>query len=147
MTSTKSKFAERLGDLMFQANEITSDQLGEATGLGGSTIRFWREGKNSTLLSNAIIIANYFNCSLDFLFGRSDGVIDFTPKAPLGIYKGVLKILEERKISWYSIVKATKIAQSNLYDWRDGRDPLMPTVIVLADYLEVTIDYLVGRDR
>lgn len=142
-----TKFGERLGELMFQKNNVTSDQLGEAVGFGGSTIRLWREGKSSTLLSNAIVLADFFSCSLDFLFGRSDEIIDFIPKQPLGIYSGLKKIMKERKLSWYAVVKDAKIAKSNLYDWRDGRDPLMPTVIILADYLEVTLDYLVGREQ
>lgn len=31
-------------------------------------------------------------------------------------------------------------------NWKEGKSPNLLTLIVLADYFDVTIDYLVGRD-
>ena len=65
-------FSERLSELMFDAANITTDKLGEAIGTSGALVRMWRLGKNIPSLANAVKIADFFNCSLDFLFGRSD---------------------------------------------------------------------------
>lgn len=143
----KDSFSERLTELMFQADKITTEKLGNVLSVGGSTVCLWKEGKRGILLSNAIKIVEYFNCSLEFLFGRTDNVLDFAPQAMLPFYNELKKIMKERNISMYRIVKEKIVSSGNFDSWSKGGDPFMQTVIKLADYLDVTIDYLVGRDR
>jgi len=141
------KFCERLSELMFYADNITADKLGKVLNLGGSTIRQWRAGKRSPTFFNALRLAEYFGCSLDYLAGRIDDDIKFTPQPILPFHERLLYILNERGLTWYKVVKDTKISISNIHDWRSGSSPLLPRLIELADYLDVTLDYLVGRDR
>jgi len=140
------KFSERLGELMFYDNNITSDNLGEKLGLGGSSIRIWRTGKSIPSLSKAITLANYFNCSLDFLLGRIDDDIKYSPK-PLPIFhEHLVSIINKRGISWYKVVKDTKVSKTSLQGWREGSDPSIVILNELANYLDVSIDYLIGRE-
>jgi len=142
------KFGERLSELMLYADNIKSDRLGEAVGVNGSTIRLWITGSRNPSLQNAVKLADYFRCPLNFLFGRSDDEkLDFTPQPVLPFYERFVAILKERGKSWYKVSKDTKISKSNIQDWRDGREPLMPILIDIANYLDITLDYLVGRDR
>ena len=140
------KFSERLAELMLYADNITTDKLGEKTGFGGSTIRLWKTGKRLPSLSNAIKLATYFNCSLDFLFARTDGERKYTQKPLPQFHAHFLLFLEKNGISWYKVVKDTKISKSNIQDWRDGREPLIPTLIELADYFKCSLDELVGLE-
>lgn len=139
-------FGERLSELLSQNDKITTDKLGETLDIGGSTIRCWLENRNSPLLSNAITIADYFNCSLDFLCGRSETIIDFAPKPAPPFYQRLLAVLDEYKITRYKLIKEKIVPQTNFIGWSRGADPHLYSLIDIADYLEITLDYLVGRE-
>jgi len=142
------RFSERLAELMFYANDVTSYKLGELTGMDSSTIRLWRTGHRFPKLSYAIRLADFFGCTLDFLFGRSDEEKpDFVLQPVPPFYISLKFVLSKCGKSWYRVYTDTKIAKSNIQDWREGREPIMPTLITIADYLGITLDYLVGRDR
>lgn len=55
-------------------------------------------------------------------------------------------IVQNENLSLYRISKDTGIPKTIIYDWASGgREPVSEYVIKLADYLNVSIDYLVGR--
>jgi len=143
-----SKFSERLSELMLEKESMLGYELGEHIGLPAPMISIWKGGKSMPSLQNAVKLADYFQCPLDFLFGRNDNdKLDFAPK-PLPSFHGrLVVILKEKDTSWYKVVQDTKISKSNYQDWRDGREPLMPTLIELANYLDMSLDYLVGREQ
>jgi len=119
-----SKFGERLSDFMFFADNMTSGKLGGVLGFGRSTICQWRLGRRNPTLSNAVRLANYFGCSLDYLLGRSDDDSKFTPQPVMPFYERFISIINARRLSWYKVVKDTELSKSNIQDWRDGREPL-----------------------
>lgn len=141
-----SIFSERLNELMAETS-LTTEQLGEKIGVDGSTVRFWKLKKAVISLSNAIAVASYFNCSLDFLFGRSETVIDFTPQPALPFYECLTSIMKAKNISRYRLCIDLKKGHGHFDRWKSGVDPRMNTVFDLAVYLDVTLDYLAGRDR
>ncbi len=140
-----SSFSERLKELMFEKN-IKSQQLGANLGISGQTIRAWCEGTQNILLSNAVALANYFNCSLDFLFGRNECVLDFQPKPCPAFYPQLRLVMQEKGITRYFMTKNSKIKDSYFTTWKSGSDPHIFSIITIADYLGVTLDYLVGRE-
>ena len=70
------KFGERLSELM-NSKELSSDKLGKIIGVNGSSVRRWCKGTLNIKLSKAVSISDYFACSLEFLFGRSEKKLDF----------------------------------------------------------------------
>ena len=55
-------------------------------------------------------------------------------------------LVDERNFSSYKIGKELNITDSLVGYWRKGeRQPAMDNLIRLADYFDVSIDYLVGR--
>ncbi len=141
-----SIFSERLNEFMLEAS-LTTDQLAEKIGVDGSSVRFWKLKKAVISLSNAIAVADYFNCSLDFLFGRSVTVIDFTPQPALPFYERLTSIMRDKNISRYRLCIDLQKGHGHFDRWKSGVDPRMNTVYELAVYLDVTLDYLAGRDR
>ena len=140
-----SRFSERLTELMQENDNITTDKLGEAIGVGGSVIRQWRAGNSFPTFENTLRLADYFSCSIDYLAGRAQNDYEYTPKPILPFHEQLQVILKERNISWYRVVKDTKISDSNMRDWRRGCSPLLPRLIELANYFNISIDYLIGR--
>lgn len=58
----------------------------------------------------------------------------------------LFKILAEREISAKKLSDDTGISTGNISDWKSGRSqPSINALITIANYLNVSIDYLVGR--
>lgn len=58
----------------------------------------------------------------------------------------LFKILAEREISAKRLSDDTGISTGNISDWKSGRcQPSINALITIADYLNVSLDYLVGR--
>lgn len=56
------------------------------------------------------------------------------------------ELLAQRNITTYKISKETDIGETLLGYWRRGeRVPTLENLIKLADYFDISIDYLVGR--
>lgn len=56
------------------------------------------------------------------------------------------EILQNRQLSLYRVAKDTGIPKSIVYEWASGeREPVSEHLLVLADYLDCSIDYLLGR--
>lgn len=141
-----SKLCERLTDLMFES-DISSAELAESVAVTVQTVNRWKRGEKQMRLSNLIKVANVLNCTIDFLVGRNDSMLDFLPKECPRFYDRLREVMEEKNRTWYRVTTETSIKDSYLYLWKKGYDTKIPALVELADYLDVTIDYLVGRDR
>jgi len=138
-------FSERLSELIEEKN-IKSHELAKIIGVNTTTINDWKRGKYQVFLANAIKLADFFECSLDYLMGRNDDISDFTPRPCPLFYERFLEVLEKQDISTYRIRTESGISGGHFNNWKIGRDPLIPTLIPVAEYLDVTLDYLVGRE-
>ena len=139
-------FSERLIELM-QENGLNAEKLSKKLGVAPTIIRRWCLPQKDIYYSNLLQVANYFNCSLDFLCGRSDVVLDFVPKECPPFMEWLPTVIKERGKSTYKIFKDTRIKSSYVAKWRKGREPLLSSLGILADYLDCSLDRLVGRDR
>lgn len=140
------KIGERLSELMIE-HELDNKTLADKVGVSAATVGRWRRSVKYMYLSQILKLANYFNCSLDFLTGRSETVIDFVPQDCPPFYSRLKNILEAKGISRNKINRETKIKSSHFVDWNKGTDPHILSLVELADYLEITLDYLVGREK
>ena len=142
-----SNFSERLAELMFENNDIKSEQLGNELGISGATIRRWQSGNQEILLSNLIKLADYFNCSIDFLAARTENKLDFLPLPCPPFYNAFRSALEANKITRYRFTKETRFKDPFFTKWKKSADPHIQTLIEISNYLDISIDCLVGRDK
>lgn len=57
-----------------------------------------------------------------------------------------VNFIQEKKISSYRVAKETGIDPGTMVQYKNGnRVPSIENLIKIADYLDVSIDYLVGR--
>ena len=75
---TTIKISERLTELM-EIKGVNGKALASGINVSTTAISNWTSGKGYFRLYNCIKIVNYFNCSVDFLVGRSATILDFTP--------------------------------------------------------------------
>ncbi len=64
-------FPERLTFLL-QYFKVTKYRLEHDTGFSEKTVNRWHNGKTCPAADSLIRLAKYFDCSVDFLLGRSD---------------------------------------------------------------------------
>jgi len=141
------KFSERLTELMFYDDNLLNYKFGQKLGISANAISQWKTGKACPTFSMFIRLADYFGVSLDYLSGRVDDDVKYKPKKDLPFFpERLMYVLRERGITWYRVVKETRINDSNMRNWRRGSLPLIPMLVELANHIDVSIDYLVGRD-
>lgn len=139
-------FSERLNDLMAE-QEISGEELSKRIGVAPSLVSRWRKSDTDKFLSSILKIADYFKCSLDYLCGREDEFypFDFINCPPF--YDRLRFVLREKGVTTYALFKNTKVKSSHLVGWKKGSEPKMTTLIAIADFLNCSLDYLVGRER
>jgi len=56
------------------------------------------------------------------------------------------ELLKAKGLSLYRVAKDTGIPKSIIYEWASGeREPVSEYLVPLADYLDCSVDYLLGR--
>ena len=144
---TPEFFSERLCDLL-QENKSSVNFLAQDLNLNPSAIYKWIRKVSVPSFENALALADYFGCSLDYLFGLKEIDVQYTPHTPFSSFSDHFEeILHEKKISKYRLVKRTGISRSKITSWRKGESlPSIHSLIVVATSLDITLDALVGRD-
>ncbi len=139
-----SKLSERLKELMFDCGQIKSEALAKQLKVSGPTVRSWMNGKRDITLANAIKVADFFECSLDYLAGISDVDRKVTARPLPPFYENLRKVMDEQGVTRYQIAKNV-VADVFFTKWVHGGMPMLYTACKLAQYLHVSLDYLVGR--
>lgn len=144
-----SNFSERLRELMKDKN-IEARELATFLNFSYTSIIYkWLRGEKNTSVDTAIKLADFLNCSLDYLFGITDD--DRTMKQRnkyLPFDEQFKKVLLEQNVSQYKLLKDRVLSRGNLNNWFNKKNtPHIESVIKLANYLNVSLDYLVGREK
>lgn len=59
----------------------------------------------------------------------------------------IFELMKERKIQQKDLAAEIGISQSVLSDWKSGRlKPSIDIILKIANYLDVSVDYLLGND-
>lgn len=64
------------------------------------------------------------------------------------MYERFAMLLKERGVTAYRVHKDTGIAQSTFSDWKNGKSvPGAEKLKTIADYFDVSVDYILGRTQ
>lgn len=141
-----SNFAENFFELMFDKH-LTPELLSTAVKIDRSLIYRYLRKEILPTLPNAIAIADYFQCSLDFLLGLSpdNPITTYQPAPPFS--QRFKEILKEKNLTRYRLYHETNFAKQSIDDWFHGkRIPSLGNVVLLANYFHCSVDYLLGRE-
>lgn len=138
-------FQDRLQDLLIE-NELSRLQLSKRIGISFETLNGYFNKDFYPELSVAIKISNYFKCSLDYLMGLSDN-FENHDKNDLSFIETIKKLMKENHLSIEKFMKALNMSEANYYRWQKGNNkPSMNSLIAIAKFFDVSIDYLVGKN-
>lgn len=139
-----NEFQERLQDLLVE-NDLSRLQLSKKIGISFETLNGYFNKDFYPELSVAIKIANYFGCSIHYLMGLTD---DYNGKEvnELSFIDTLKKLMKENNLSIEKFSKAMNMSEANFYRWQSGKtQPAMNSLIAIAQFFDVTIDYLIGK--
>ncbi|MDE5942889.1 MAG: helix-turn-helix domain-containing protein [Clostridia bacterium] len=140
-------FSETLSELMLE-NNLSAETFSKAVKIDRSVIYRYQRRQTLPSLENAIIIADYFNCSLDYLFGRSATNPEVLFKSAPPFSEQFKKLLDENGKTRYRLCRDTHFAEQSIDDWFHGkRLPSLQNIFDLADYFNCSLDYLIGREN
>ena len=140
-----SNFAQCLSNLMNE-HSLKAPALAKILHTDRSNITRYLRGERFPLYRGFIALIEYFNVSADYMLGLDDYAIDkqFLPVQPFG--ERLKKVMTETNTTQYAIEKDTDISSSSIYNWLyAGRVPTVESLIKLSKYMEVSVDYLLGR--
>lgn len=99
-------------------------------------------------LNNLIKIANYFQCSTDYLLGLENEQYELVFQECKPFHKRFQEVLEYFDITRYKLEKLTGIAESALYYWAKGqRTPTIEKIIFVCKKLDCRVDFFIGRSN
>ena len=140
-----SNFSETLSELMSMYS-LNAEELSKKITIERSTITRYKEGKTIPSLPYAIELADFFGCSLDYLFSLTN---DYEKKSYLPcppFYRAFKEALKFHNRTKYRLHKDLGIANQTLIAWDYARNiPTIDNLIILANYFGCTLDELVGR--
>jgi DNA-binding helix-turn-helix protein len=139
-------FSERFSELVFESG-ITPKELAAVLAIDLTDIYAYLKGKNLPRLTVAIKIADYFCCSMDFLFGRKDEFEKIHCKPAKPFSECFQKLLSERGCKRSTLKSAKLFAKQTIDDWYHGkRLPTIENLIDLAEYFKCSLDYILQRN-
>ena len=138
-------FGESLTSLMIERN-LDSKTLASNLSVSRNSVNNWKSNRTDIRLPHLIELCRYFNCSLDYLVGRT--VQEAKPRnfELSNFGKQIRKVMKSRNISTYTLQKDTRFYGKFFHDWDRGSYPQLSTLIELANYLNCSLDELVGLE-
>lgn len=142
------EFSEIFTNLI-ESNDYSFRELSLKTNISATQLAKYAKGIYEPSLKNALIISNYFNYSLDYLFGLETFPNRFGVLAEPSIEKFIDRfnsLISKRKTNINRISKNTFIKRNNIYNWQKLKIfPKMGILSKLAIELSTSIEYLIGR--
>lgn len=141
-----TKFAERLEELMFYAG-VNGLELSENTGIDESNIYKYLNAVWLPSCAAAVKLADYFECTLDFLFARDsmNKAMQFAKCPP---FPARLKeVIAESGMTKKQFIEKCGVSEAVFYRWLNGkRQPTADSIARLAEGIGHSMDYIVGRE-
>lgn len=139
-----SEFVDCIQDYIEREN-ITIKEFSKRINLAERAVAAWINLKYFPLPDSAIKVADFLNCSLDYLFGLSNHSEFIRAEKEVNFLDRFEDLCKKKNVTHYQIAKVCKFGESMISKWKKGKFPKCETLIVIAKYFECSIDYLIGR--
>ena len=125
---------------------LTPSEFAKQIGCGKGTVSRYLNAQKIPTIPLLIRMADFFNCSTDYLLGRETEKYNYTFYPCPTFQTRLPKLCEELHINKYQLQKRTGITESSIYDWQRGdTNPRLDNLIKIADTFDCSIDFILGR--
>ena len=138
----KDDFLTILKDLMDE-KELSFEKLSAKININPRTMRRWKENCNPKL-SSLLKLSEFFDCSLDYLFGFTNEFARHVSAVPTTFLTRYNQLKEEKHLKDYHICKLCDVASSTISEWHEGIEPELPILLKLRNLFGCSLDYLAG---
>ena len=144
----KEILGKRVRDLRTDAN-ISQTTLAEYLGLGKTAVSMLETGQRATSVDVLVRLSEYFDVTIDYLVGKSE-FPDYSASEdviPYPYFPIRLKELREEKgLDIFTVAEMVEETPRNYAGYEEGEVlPRLGVICAIADYFDVSLDYLVGR--
>lgn len=139
-------FANTLEDLL-EERDITLRMLSKEIGVPFQMLYDYKNIGYFPSIRVADKIVKYFNCSLNYLLGI-DNYRDNKCYNDINLslfYDRYIELLQKNNVSHYHLYKTIGLNNSSVTKWKNGAIPKVESLIKIANYFKVSIDYLAGK--
>ena len=137
----------KLKDLLDET-DFTLTEVAEKTGISQSNLSEFISGKHTPSFKNLIALLYFFDCSAEYLLGKQEFPIEEKLHPVLPFHERLRAVMKERGVSQTKMIKTMPVSSGALYKWVSGKaQPSVDTLYRLSEYLDCSIDYLIGRVR
>lgn len=124
---------------LLNEHNLNAHKFEVEAGLSNASVQAWKNGKSKPSAAALVKVANYFGVSVDYLLGRTNKKETF-----MDFYERLKEICEARHTSLYALERATGMGKGSSVKWKESF-PKANTLKKIADQLDVSTDYLLGR--
>ncbi len=137
-------FGERLKELMNE-EQMTAAALAFKLNTAPSKICRWYNYDKDISLENLAKLSEIFQCSFEYLAGRIEVDTQYSYRQLPPFATRLRQLMDEVGATEYRMIKCGIFTPSMYYRWRKDSSPRLSSLIKIADYLQCTLDHLVGR--
>ena len=149
------KFHEKL-KMLRKKKGLTQQEVAELVHVGRGVYTNWELGNRNPNYENLSMLACIFDVSIDYLLGdyleiskeRYLKIKESYLMKTSNVFPQRLKELRLKKgLTQTELGEKVGVKQSTFTNWENGkREPNFETIIKIADLLEVSVDWLFGRE-
>ena len=128
-----------------ETHSITKKEFAKRANVSARNVCLWINRTNYPNLDSLIKVADFLNCSLDYLLERSDQEKYYPSTKSTTFFIRLNDLIEKEGVHANSIAKICNFKYSNFSIWKKATQPKPEILSALADHFNVSVDYLVGR--
>lgn len=138
-----SYFVETLNEILEDKN-ISKLELSKLIKIPEGTI--YNLKRFNPTIENALLIVDYFSSSLDYFEKKTDKFdYEYNKNYKINFYINLRTIMKEQNITKVKLCDDLGISHSSIERWAKGILPTYANLVAIAEYLDCSIDKLVGR--
>lgn len=142
-----SNFAESLSELILQAG-LTPSKFAKHIGCGKGTVSRYLNAQKMPTVHLLVRMADFFNCSTDYLLGLETEMYPRTFKKPIPFQERLPVLCQELKTTKAEMKRKCGFAESAIYFWQNGTStPSVESIYKIAVAYECSVDYILGRSN
>lgn len=137
----KKTFWENYSKLCSERGE-SPNSIAAQLGYSSGSVTAWKQGrvpKYQTLE----VIAKHFGVSVEYLLKEQEN----KPSGNFAFKENFIRLCNERHLAPTAVCKAVGLSNAVFTAWDENSVPRQTTLIRIADYFGVTVDYLLGKEK
>lgn len=140
-----SIFAESLSELI-TTTKLTPSEFAEKLGCGKGTISRYLSGGKMPSVELLLKMADYFQCSTDYLLGLETENYPRVLKTPPSFQERLPLLCKQLNTTKAEIKRKCNFAESAIYFWQSGeRKPSVESIYKIAVAYGYSMDFILGR--